>query len=85
MSSLFSDVLVIASVMWANVKWFAEPGGVAEDESSAAAQVRLLRRLSKHSSETLNHKVLTYVEYRAVSGVFQNIERRQTLDWPLTV
>ncbi len=40
--------------MWANVKWFAEPGGVAEDESPAAAQVRLLGRLPKHSSETLN-------------------------------
>jgi hypothetical protein len=45
------------------------------------------------------HKVLTYVEYRAVPGVFQNIDpptpsppsegqyfgRRQTLDWPLSV
>ncbi len=50
MSSLFYDVLVIASVMRANVQWFAEPGGVAEDETPAAAQVRLLGRLSKHSS-----------------------------------
>jgi hypothetical protein len=57
MSSLFYDVLVFASVMRANVQWFAEPGGVAEDESPAAAQVRLLRRLSKISSETLNHRL----------------------------
>jgi hypothetical protein len=60
MSSLCYDVLIISSVMWANVKWFAEPGCVAEDESPAAAQVRLLRRLSKYSRETLNQRFFKY-------------------------
>jgi hypothetical protein len=41
-----------------------------------------------------DHKVLPYVEYRAVSGVFRTIDlppplqyfgRRQTFDWPHTV
>jgi hypothetical protein len=65
MSSLFDDVLVVASVMWANVKWFAEPGGVAQDEPAAAAQVRLLGRLSKHSGETLNHRLSMEVDLQS--------------------
>ncbi len=55
-----------SSVMWANVQWFAEPGGVAEDESPAAAQVRLLGRLSKHSTETLNHRLNTEVDLQSL-------------------
>ncbi len=33
-----------------------------------------IRRLEKSSAFSAYHKVLTYVEYRAVSGVFQNID-----------